>query len=163
MGAASSSSSSGSSSSTTDNVVKLYQSENQTLQEENKQLKDRLDEEKEKYRVLEKDHKTAITDKTKLEKEVAAKEQDIKDLNSNNSAITARCQVITLDLSTYQQSLNLPTTPPLVLFLPILPSNYSLPNTLVNMSKSLLGIIDCCILFLPILLVLIYYQSDCYT
>ena len=105
---AASSSSSGSSSSTTDNVVKLYQSENQSLQEENKQLKDRLDEEKEKYRVLEKDHKTAITDKTKLEKEVAAKEQDIKDLNSNNSAITARCQVISLDLSSYQ-----PPPPPL--------------------------------------------------
>lgn len=98
LAGASSSSSSGSGSSTTDNVVKLYQSENQTLQEENKQLKDRLDEEKEKYRVLEKDLKTVVTDKTKLEKEVAAKEQDIKDLNSNNSAITARCQVILFDL-----------------------------------------------------------------
>ena len=77
----------------TDNVVKVYKKEIQELQQENKQLKDLLEEEKQKCRVLEKEMKTVGVDKVKLEKDVGAKDEEIKVLHSTNSAITARCQV----------------------------------------------------------------------
>ena len=109
---------SSSSSSTADEVFRMYRSENKTLQEENKQLKDRLDEEKEKYRVLEKELKTTVADKAKLEKEMVSKDEDMKVLNSTNSAITARCQVIYLVLP-----IPLPL-PPLVLSLYIHPQDW---------------------------------------